>query len=294
MRRRMWLVAAIWLACLTVAFPGVGLGAVIKGKVIDADTGSPLPSASPTSTFINLFKLNVEGNFFEFIAGTNCFPPPGGSKEGCANANGDFSFSKESDGTPLVAGDYKIDVFAQAHFPNFGVAFEFDGVTDENVGVIALAFNPVEVSFQCCPPPVPSNGGKLTWSYRVTNVGSQMLKLDTYSIVSSALTQGFFAQFQVGKPGTPAAPVNPAPQKLNLSPNKFKNVNQSLQIPGELKDGCCICVTIYVTEAGDPFTALGQNGFCVSKGGAASISRVLTPEELSRIQGGNQTVLSPD
>lgn len=95
MRRRMWLLAMLWLVCLTMAFPGVGWGAAITGRVIDAPTDSPLPSEGFSSTRLSLHIFNEESRFFERVAETRCMPPEGQTKQGCVDADGTLNLVRE-------------------------------------------------------------------------------------------------------------------------------------------------------------------------------------------------------
>jgi hypothetical protein len=276
----MWLLVTIWSACVSLAFPDVGVGAAITGRVIDAATEEPLPL--PTQGFppvrLSLGLLSEDGRFFERVAETRCDSPEGQEKQGCVDAEGNFTFSQRFDGSPLEAGHYRLEAFAQQHFPE-RVEFDFDGATDKDIGDLALAPAPVEVTFDF-PQPVPSTGGALRWRYRVHNLLETSLELQTYTVVDSQLSEtGFFTAFQIGKKGSPT------PVKLTLPPRSAKELQQEVPVPAEVSDGCCICAKIVVIEPKNPFAPLGQGGFCVSKGSGTTTPPGPPPQE-PHLQGG--------
>lgn len=184
------------------------------------------------------------------------------------------------DGGPLETGHYRLEAFAQQHFPG-RVEFDFDGMTNEDVGPLALNPSPVELAFQCCPSSVPSTGGPLKWKFRLTNVlGGEPLKVQAYSVVHSDVSEtGFFTDFQVGKKG------NPTPANVTLPGNVSLVVEQEIHIPPEVADGCCICVKINVIEPKNPFAPLGQAGFCVPKGANTTTPPGPPPPEMPHMHG---------
>jgi len=227
----------------------------ISGRVIDALTGEPLQgNAPPFASAILLQCLESECFSTEFM---NSQP---------ADSDGQFQFSSDFAGVPLIAGTYKVEAFADQYQAGQTDPFNVGEGEDKDVGDIPLT--PFFVQFsevQPCSNLSPL-GGTCNYSVRVRNNSSTRLDGAVWSLVNSFGIGSFvdFTIFQTGKLG----PQSPTPQKVALTPGDSKVFQFAFQVPGTVTDGVFICTESFVGQDPDPsFNTVGQRFlFCISKG----------------------------
>lgn len=232
----------MFLGILMLLFPLAAEGA-ISGFVLDK-SGSVLPSFAYPYTSLYLYRIGGSGSA-EFQAYTNC-----SEGEGCVDLNGFFSFARTYLGAKLEAGVYILEVWAQEHLLE-RVRFEYFG--ESQLGPIFLDPQPVSIVLTNSPSVIPTEGGKINWSFELQNNSASPLRLDVISTLSAPAETAFWI----------SVPLKTIRVRLK------KNVTKEgrTEIPGELVDGFYVCVNIVVTEAGKPFRVLASSGFCALKGG---------------------------
>lgn len=140
---------------LTVSSAPPSIGSV-SGRIVDAQTGQPLPGNVPPFAFAELFRCNG-GGCFEFVNSQN------------ADDEGRFRFDQDFTGQPLSVGTYQIRAFANDFQQAETSPFEVDEGEDFDVGDIPLQPPPISFSdIQPCQDLRPQ-GDTCRYSVRLRN-----------------------------------------------------------------------------------------------------------------------------
>ena len=247
----------------------------IRGRVVDADTGEPLPGDNSPFAFVSLRRCDASGCFD--VAGQN------------ADSEGRFQFFLDdfNTGGALETGTYLIIASADAYRAFKTAPFAFEEGEDLNVGDIPLESVAIIqfTDIQSCGD-LPPEGGLCRYSVRVSNRQDVPVHGAAWSIV-----EGFgvspvvdFTRFQ---------PQSERP--LTLDPEESSVVSFEFQVPSTVRDGASICTQVFVGQGEIPFfTPVGrQDLFCIAKG--ITGFSVLSGAEGNSLhqQGKMRAVLSP-
>jgi hypothetical protein len=245
----------------------------IRGRVVDADTGAPLPGDVFPFAFVRLLRCEASGCFD--VAGQN------------ADSEGRFQFITDFNGQLLVTGTYQIIASANEYREFKTAPFAFEEGEDLDVGDIPLR-SVALIQFtdiQSCGD-LPPEGGQCRYSVRISNLQSVPVQGAAWSIV-----EGFgvspvvdFTRFQ---------PQLPRP--LTLDPEESSVVSFEFQVPSTVRDNATICTQVFVGQGDIPFFApVGRRDlFCFTKG-ITGFSVLSEAEGNSlRQQGKVRAVISP-
>ncbi|HSF33647.1 MAG TPA: hypothetical protein VLK82_24675 [Candidatus Tectomicrobia bacterium] len=244
----------------------------IRGRVVDAVTGDPLPGDIDPFAFVQLLRCEEDG----------CFDVNGQPTD----AEGRFQFSRDFSGQPLAVGTYQIVAFAdqyqQGQTDPFGVA---EG-EDRDVGDVPLQPFPVQFSDIVSCGDLPSEGGQCQYSVRVTNRLTTRLDGEAWSLVWGFGIGSFvdFTHFQVEN-------VRP----LRLKSQESRDVRFIFRVPSEVRNGATICTSVFVGQRPDAFfdTVGIRDLFCISKGITGfSVMRGKKAQQLFRQLSG-RTLIPP-
>jgi hypothetical protein len=241
----------------------------ISGRVVDAQTGSPLPGGVEPFAFVFLHRCDID--FCEFAA------------EQAADSQGRFLFTQRFDGLPLEVGQYQVQAFANQY--QFGQSSTLDVAAgnDGDFGDVGLEPNPVQFSDIVPCADLPPEGGRCRYSVRVTNRLPTKLKDGrVWSNVLAFRIGSFvdFTFFQAGK------------HDLDLRPGRSKVFEFDFKVPETVRDGASICPDAFVGNDKEKpyFHTLGTTGlFCITKTGDAGISA----QAMSGNNGGGGFKLMP-
>jgi hypothetical protein len=140
---------------LTVSPAPPAIGS-IAGRVVDANTGEPLPGNSPPFAFVDLLRCDGV-DCFEVVASQN------------TDDEGGFRFEGDFADEPLPAGTYQVRAFATEFQEEATEPFDVDEGEDFDVGDIALGPPPIAFSdIQPCEDLLPQ-GDTCRYSVTVRN-----------------------------------------------------------------------------------------------------------------------------
>jgi hypothetical protein len=142
-----------YLLTVSLAPPAIGS---IAGRVIDADTGEPLPGNMPPFAFVELLRCD----------GSDCFEVVNSQS---TDDEGRFRFEQDFSGQPLPVGTYQVSAFANEFEENATAPFDVAEGEDFDVGDIPLALLPIMFSdIQPCEDLLPQ-GDTCRYSVTVRN-----------------------------------------------------------------------------------------------------------------------------
>lgn len=252
--------------------PPPGLG--IFGSVVDANTMAPLPSETSPYSWLELSQLNQWGNRTT-VVWTTCNPQPPLTPQGCADQFGNWVFDHDYLGNPLPAGCYLLEVSTLLLTPRVYLLERlnvcYDGVF-ANVGAVELALSPVELVIESYSPAIPSNGGQLSWSYRLTNLGQRPLLLEAATILRGSGKTRPWTEFQAE--GGPAW----------LDSGKTVHRDGATNIPAAIPDGEYLCGRVTADLKASRFSGLAEDWFCTLKGGVTPVPPPATSEQAALCQ----------
>jgi hypothetical protein len=271
--------------CCDESFTGGGVGTYqlsitptarigsIRGRVVDAVTGDPLPGDTEPFAFVQLLRCED----FE------CFEVNAQS----ADTQGRFQFSLDFSGQRLEVGTYQVVAFAnqyqQGQTDPFGVA---EG-EHRDVGDVRLQPFPVRISEIRPCGNLPPEGGTCSYSVRVTNPLGTAFDGAAWSLVNGFEIGSFidFTAFQTANP-----------QRMTLRPGASKVVQFEFEVPSTVRDGAVICTDVFVGQDRlQPFfNTVGQTGlFCISKGFTGEFSVVPEKEAQKMLRQLSGRTLTP-
>jgi Bacterial pre-peptidase C-terminal domain len=244
----------------------------IRGQVVDAVTGDPLPGDIEPFAFVQLLRCEDVGCF-----GVNDQP---------ADSEGRFRFTRDFSGQPLEVGTYQVVAFANQYQQGQTDPFRVGEGEDRDVGDIPLQPFPVQFSDIVPCENVPSEGGQCRYSVRVTNRQDTHLNGKAWSLVQGSGIGSFvdFTNFQVQDD-----------QPLKLKPQESRDVRFKFRVPSEVRDGASIRTDVFVGRRPDAFfDTIGATFlFCISKG--ITEFSVMTEKKAQQMfqQLGGRTLIPP-
>jgi hypothetical protein len=223
----------------------------IQGRVVDAQTGEPLPGASAPFARVKLYFCH---------SSSDCRPV--GSTG--TDAQGGFRFDGAT-AALVSAGNYRIELNAEQYVPfQTGLLNILEG-DDYDAGDLALASRPVRIRLEE-PCTVPSTGGSCRFRVRISNGLDTRLEGHAWSLVDSivsVLPVLVNATFQTS---------NPKP--VSLEPGESATVTFAFHVPGDLQDGTYVCIDTFVARRPSQFAVLGNLPVLCLQKGAKSLSAV--------------------
>jgi len=226
-------------------------GATISGRIVDVQTGEPLPG------ILTLYKFEPSIGTRVWVTGTSCYSEV---KTGCADSSGNFVFEGRlvypAEGLkiePFDPGEYELEAYASGYL----LSRQKFVLSDEDVdlGKVNLTHSPVEITLISSSPPLPPQGGQLFWLVRIKNLSEEEQRVDVYALINGPGKSSDFVNSPFGRI-----------RRVILGPREEDFVDQGLTIPSEIPDGSYMCVQIYVRARNDPFMPLGRTNFCTQKG----------------------------
>jgi hypothetical protein len=222
--------------------------ASIRGRVVDALSGSPLAGNALPYPFVYLDRCDDQG----------CNTVAASSPDDL----GDFLFDGIS--YNLNPGSYRLVGLAQDYQQY--MSSEFSAMAFEQVDFGDLPLTPLPIQFgEALPCTIPSGGGLCEYSVEVSYRGSaSRYRGEIWSIVEFYSPPEYrVTRFQVGKRGI----KNTNPQRLNLRQGENETVSFQLNVPQTVPDGSTICG--YINVGQEPEAQFNNQGeqfiFCSYK-----------------------------
>lgn len=235
----------------------------IEGRVVDSQTGDPLPGRSVPFAQVKLYFC---------YSSFDCRPV------GLTGTDAQGSFRFDGSAAPLTPGNYQIEVTAEQYVP-FQTGFLNIPEGDYDAGDLALESRPVRIVLQE-PCTVPSTGGYCRFKVRISNGLDTRLEGHAWSLADSIVSVVpilINATFQTGNPKT-----------VNLEPGESTTVAFSFPIPGNLPDGTYVCLDTFVAQRPSQFAVLGNLPVLCLQKGAKSLEAIpegKKRELLRRVRG---------
>jgi hypothetical protein len=197
----------------------------IRGRLVDAVTGSPLGSGPSTAPTVNLLRCDDQG----------CFP----IASQFVDANGRFVFTDGVIGGFLVPGNYKIIASAEEYDQLETDLFEVAANEDKDVGDLALTPFPIRISLLRPCAVIPAAGGRCDFSVRVTNRLAEGTSGRAWSIVTGSFmgSRVFSTQFQAD-----------GERAMRLAGLSSKTLEFSFDVPGNVSQDASFCVRTWFGE----------------------------------------------
>lgn len=221
----------------------------IAGRVVDSQTGEPLPGRSVPFAQVKLYFCH---------SSYDC--RPAGSTG--TDAQGNFRFNGAT--AALSPGHYRIEVNAEQYVP-FQTGFLSIPEGDYDAGDLALESRPVRIVLEE-PCAVPSTGGNCRFKVRISNGLDTRLEGHAWSLADSIVSVSpvlINATFQTGNP-----------KKVSLEPGESAVVAFSFPVPGNLSDGTYVCIDTFVAERPSQFAVLGNLPVLCLQKGAKSLEAI--------------------
>ena len=222
----------------------------IRGRLVDAVTGDPLPGGD-VAPF-----ARVELQSCPTVSSGGCWTV----RYAGVDAQGSFVF-QTSQSHPLMPGHYRVVGFADQYEETAGPELDVAEGQHLDVGDLAVKSFPVRINLVSACSSVPATGGSCAYEVRVSNGNSSALKGSIWSLVQSVPRywwEGFKpTEFQAG-----------TTKNVTLSPGASVNLSFSFTVPASLREGTAICARAFTSEKKNPFETIGTKDlFCVYKSG---------------------------
>jgi Carboxypeptidase regulatory-like domain len=229
----------------------------IRGRLVDAVTGQPLPGSSDPFASLQLLYCDPEPFCF-FVR--------------FASAGPDGTFLIEGDElSPLFAGTYKLFAQADQYQATLSEPFQVGDREHFDFGDFGVKSFPVRIYLDQACGPIPASGGSCQLKMRVVNGAPNRFVGETWSIVSGGPigTPVNFTTFQAG-----------SPKGVSLAPGASAVVPLSFFVPADVSNGAFICVEGFAAQRPHSFNTLGRHFLlCLVKG---PFGFSLVPEEHKR------------
>jgi hypothetical protein len=216
----------------------------ISGQVVDALSGDTLPGDVEPFANVELDRCDNSGCYW-----INSQP---------ADSEGQFRFSTDTSGFPLVAGKYQIIANANQYQSGRTDPITAAEGEDRNVGNVLLQPFPVQFSDVLPCDNLTSEGGICRYSVTVTNHLSTPFYGKAWSLVWAYGINTFT--------GSTNFQMNAEP--LKLKSHKGTKVQFAFRVPaGVIADGTSICANVYVGQNPHAnFNTVGNRDlFCITK-----------------------------
>lgn len=235
-------------------FPRVGS---IRGRLVDAVTGQPLPGHPEPFAWVELLF---------------CDPEPYCYTVRYASAGPDGTFLFEGDTfSPLLPGTYKFRAHADQYETTLSEPFQVANHEHFDFGDFHVKSLPVRIYLEQSCGAIPAAGGSCQFKMRVVNGSSSRFVGETWSIVQGGPigTPAGYTTFQSGNP-----------KGISLASGASAVVPLSFFVPADVSNGAYICAEGFAALRPHAFNTLGRHYlFCLTKG-AYGFS--LVPEEHKR------------
>ena len=235
-------------------FPRVGS---IRGRLVDAVTGAPLPGFPEPFASVQLLYCDPEPFCFAVR-----FASPG--------TDGTFLFEGDTF-NPLLPGTYKLLAFADQYQATTSEPFQVANREHFDFGDFGVKSLPVRIYLDQSCGAIPAAGGKCQFKMRVVNGSPSRFVGETWSIVSGS---------PLGTPAQSTAFQTGNPKGISLASGASTVVPLSFFVPADISNGAFICAEGFAALRPHSFNTLGRHFlFCLVKG-ASGFS--LVPEEHKR------------
>ncbi|MGH8575860.1 MAG: carboxypeptidase-like regulatory domain-containing protein [Gammaproteobacteria bacterium] len=232
----------------------------IRGRVVDAVTGAPLPGG--TDPFASVSLLRCEEFGCDFV---NDVP---------ADGSGRYQFSVDFSGQRLEVGTYQVLASADQYQSGQTEPFAVGEGEDRDVGDLRLQPNPIQFSNVVPCADIPPAGGRCRYSVTVRNRADRLKDGLAWSIVDGSGIGSVisFTQFQAKQT-----------HRLNLKIGESRIVHFGFKVPSSVADFASICTVARV--GADPvepsFQVIGDRFlFCIQKQPSGAFSVI--PEKEAR------------
>ncbi len=216
----------------------------IRGRLVDAVTGNPLPGPA-----LPFGRAELQ----------SCSPIYGcwTIRYAVTDAQGNFLFESNLN-APLSPGTYRVVASADQYQATTGPEFEVAANQHYDVGDFAVKSFPVRLNLiQACNS-IPSTGGDCPFVVRVTNGNPSKLSGDVWTLVQSfpLYWNGPSVTFQAGR------------KTVSLQPGTSSDVSFNFTVPAALQQGSAVCARAFTSHKTNPFESIGARDlFCVAKVG---------------------------
>lgn len=216
----------------------------IRGRLVDAVTGEPLPSAAPPYATIELLYCDPE---------PSCY----GIRYASAGADGTFLFEGDPY-NPLFAGTYKLVVYADQYETTLSEPFQVANGQHFDYGNLAVKSLPVRIYLDQSCGAIPAEGGNCQFKMRVVNGASSRFIGEAWSIVYGS---------QTGTPAQSTAFQTGTPKGVSLATGASSVIPLSFFVPANISNGAYICAEGFAAQRPHSFNTLGRHYlFCLVKG----------------------------
>lgn len=235
-------------------YPRVGS---IRGRLVDAVTGAPLPGYPEPYAWVQLLYCDPDPFCY-----TVRYASPG--SDGTFLFEGDFYY-------PLLPGTYKLVASADQYETVVSEPFQVANREHFDFGDLAMKSFPVRIYLDQACGPIPAAGGSCQFKMRVVNGSPGRFVGETWSIVQGGPigTPAGYTTFQTGNP-----------KGVSLAPGGSAVVPLSFFVPADVSNGAYICAEGFAALRPHSFNTLGRHFLLCLVKGAYGFS--LVPEEHKR------------
>ena len=229
----------------------------IRGRLVDAISGQPLPGYSEPFSWVYLLYCDPEPYCYQIR-----FAIPG--------PDGSFLFEGDAF-SPLLAGTYKLQAQADQYQMTVSEPFQVGNHEHFDFGDFGVKSYPVRIYLDQSCGSIPASGGNCQFKMRVVNGSTSRFVGETWSIVSGSAigTQPYSTTFQAGNP-----------KGLSLASGASAVVPLSFFVPSDVSNGAYICAEGFAARRPHSFNTVGRHYlFCLYKG---FFGFSLVPEEHKR------------
>ena len=241
---------------LTIGPPPPAIGS-IAGRVVNADSGEPLPGNSPPFAFVELLRCEG-GECLEFV------------NDQSTDSDGSFRFEQDADGNPISIGTYQVNAFAEDFQEGSTDPFDVGEGEDFDVGDIPLALLPFFFSdAQPCSELLPQ-GGTCNYSVKLTNTTSAPLTGVAWSAVDG-FDLGSNLDFTLFEASTRPGFRVTARESVSVEAFSDQILQFQFAVPSFVADGATFCTHAFLGL--DPNALVNtfteEFLFCITKGATA-------------------------
>jgi len=243
----------------------------IRGRLIDAVTGSPLGSGPTTAANVDLLRCDDQGCFYIAFQ--------------YADANGRFVFTDGVFGGFLIPGQYKLIARAAEYDQLETDVFEVGANEDKDVGDLALTPFPIRITLLRPCAVIPAAGGRCDFTVQFTNRLAEATVGRAWSIVtgSSMGSRVFSTAFQADGESAVKLPG------LSSKTRQF-----TFDVPGNVSQSASFCVRTWFGEDRRDayFNPLAMSDlFCVAKMPSGAFQALSRKESLKLFEQLNDRTL---
>jgi hypothetical protein len=228
----------------------------IAGRVVDADSGEPLPGDAPPFALVELRRCEGD-ECLEFV------------NEQGTDGDGGYRFEQNFNGDPIGVGTYQVIAFSQDFEDRSSGPFDVSEGEDFDTGDILLERPPFFFSDikPCGELELLPQGGTCHYFARLTNTTNGELNGFAWSVV-----EGFefgssldFTLFEAStRPGSRVA----TRERVAVAPLGDQILHFQFAVPSFAEEGATFCTTVFLGVVPDPLvnTFVERSLFCITKG----------------------------